>query len=273
MIFKQKQLLCLSLPLLLLFILTSCSNAPKSRYALKHDTRPQRVPIATEMQDPIPRTEDYSRQGNRPYKLFGKSYQIITDTQGYQEQGTASWYGVKFHGHLTSNGEYFDMFNMTAAHKTLPLPSYVRVTNLNNQQQAIVRINDRGPFHGDRIIDLSYAAAYKLGITATGTAPVHLEILSPLEPEIVGEISHQNKASQMHYIQLAASRSEPKLEELGMNILSQYPVHIHIQEDTGLYRLYTGPFQEAEVSHWLLQFQNQGFDDAFSVKLPSPESH
>ena len=129
------------------------------------------------MQDAEPKYEPYREQNSQPYEVLGKYYRPLTTGKGYTATGNASWYGQKFHGHLTSNGEVYDMFGMTAAHKTLPLPSYVRVTNLDNQQQAIVRVNDRGPFHSERIIDLSYAAAKKLGFHQHGTTRVMLEVI------------------------------------------------------------------------------------------------
>ncbi|MGB5325609.1 MAG: septal ring lytic transglycosylase RlpA family protein, partial [Pseudomonadales bacterium] len=122
--------------------------------------------------------ESRSRGGNRSvYTVFGKSYRVLDDARGYRERGPASWYGKKFHGRSTANGERYDMYQMTAAHKHLPLPSYVRVRNLENGREIIVRVNDRGPFHGNRIIDLSYAAATKLGMLRNGTAEVEIEVI------------------------------------------------------------------------------------------------
>lgn len=118
--------------------------------------------------------------GNRsPYTVNGRSYRVMQSEEGFQQTGLASWYGEKFHGHQTSNGEIFDMFQVSAAHTSLPIPSFLRVTNLENQRSIIVRVNDRGPFHNDRVIDLSYAAAYKLGFSNQGTALVHLEAIVP----------------------------------------------------------------------------------------------
>ena len=128
--------------------------------------------------EPVPRDEPRSRYGNRsPYTVLGKSYQVRDSAAGYSERGMASWYGTKFHGRATSSGELYDMCLFTAAHKTLPLPSYVRVTNLDNGRSLIVRVNDRGPFHSGRIIDLSYAAAVHLGVDRTGTARVEVQAI------------------------------------------------------------------------------------------------
>ena len=160
---------------LLMAGLSAC-QAP-SRYTRAVDSAPDYDYDEPEMLDAEPRYEPYREQNSLPYEVFGKRYQPLTTGKGYVQTGQASWYGQKFHGHLTSNGEVYDMFGMTAAHKTLPLPSYVRVTNLENQQTAIVRVNDRGPFHSDRIIDLSYAAAKKLGYHDVGTTRVKLEVI------------------------------------------------------------------------------------------------
>ncbi|TPV61015.1 septal ring lytic transglycosylase RlpA family protein [Aestuariibacter sp. GS-14] len=155
--------------------LTAC-QAP-SRYTRAVDSAPDFEYTEPEMVDAEPRYEPYREQNSLPYEVFGKRYQPMTTGKGFVQTGNASWYGQKFHGHFTSNGEIYDMFAMTAAHKTLPLPSYVRVTNLSNQESVIVRVNDRGPFHSDRIIDLSYAAAKKLGYHNNGTTSVKLEVI------------------------------------------------------------------------------------------------
>jgi len=136
---------------------------------------PGKAPKKKHLKDAKPRWEQRTRAGNAPsYTVLGKTYRTLTTAQGYQRRGIASWYGRKFHGKKTANGEKYDMYAMTAAHKTLPIPSYVRVRNLNNGKEAIVRINDRGPFVDNREIDLSYAAAFKLGVFQQGTAPVEV---------------------------------------------------------------------------------------------------
>lgn len=129
--------------------------------------------------DPVPRPEARSRYGNGPiYEVFGQRYTVLPTSAGYKERGVASWYGKKFHGNLTSSREVYDMYQMTAAHKTLPLPTYVRVRNLANDKTIVVRVNDRGPFAHNRIIDLSYAAALKLDMVGPGTGMVEVEALS-----------------------------------------------------------------------------------------------
>lgn len=129
--------------------------------------------------EPVPRDEPRSRYGNRsPYTVLGKNYRVLDSAKDYSERGLASWYGAKFNGRTTSSGEIYDMCAFTAAHKTLPLPSFVRVTNLDNGRSLIVRVNDRGPFHAGRVIDLSYAAAVRLGVDRTGTARVELRAIT-----------------------------------------------------------------------------------------------
>ena len=159
------------------FLLSGCQSGQTSRYTQSQDSAPNYVAKLPETLDAVPKFEAYRTFNNRPYTVLGKHYTPISSGKGYEKVGYASWYGQKFHGHLTSNGETYNMFAMSAAHKTLPLPSFVRVTNLDNNKQAIVRVNDRGPFHDDRIIDLSYAAAVKLGYHSKGTAKVKLEVI------------------------------------------------------------------------------------------------
>lgn len=133
--------------------------------------------------DAVPRKEPRSKYGNGPvYEVLGKRYTVMPSSKGYQERGVASWYGKKFHGNLTSNREVYDMYEMTAAHKTLPLPTYVQVRNLRNDKTIIVRVNDRGPFVHNRIIDLSYAAAIKLDMIADGTSLVEVTAINLDEP-------------------------------------------------------------------------------------------
>ncbi|HEX8956850.1 MAG TPA: septal ring lytic transglycosylase RlpA family protein [Burkholderiaceae bacterium] len=132
-----------------------------------------------DLPDAVPKVEPYSPTGNKPYVVFGKTYVPITDSRPFKQRGTGSWYGKKFHGQKTSSGELYDMYKLTAAHPTLPIPSYARVTNLANGKQVIVRINDRGPFHSERIIDLSYTAALKLGYLGSGSSQLEVERLLP----------------------------------------------------------------------------------------------
>jgi rare lipoprotein A len=148
------------------------------------DSGPAIPPDISHLKEPVPKAEPRSRYGNRtPYTVLGKAYHVMPSAAGYIERGTASWYGEKFHGRATSSLEPYDMYSFTAAHKTLPLPTYARVTNLDNGRSVIVRVNDRGPFHDGRLIDLSYAAAIKLGIHVRGTGNVEVRAITPGEKE------------------------------------------------------------------------------------------
>ncbi|NQZ09954.1 MAG: septal ring lytic transglycosylase RlpA family protein, partial [Algicola sp.] len=149
-------------------MLGGCVNS--GRYDMKSDQAPLRKPTSLETNDAKPEYQPIYPWSIKPYTVRGKRYVPLKSAQDYQATGIASWYGRKFHGHKTANGEVYDMFAMTAAHKTLPIPSFVRVTNLDSQKVIIVRVNDRGPFHDHRVIDLSYSAAYALGMLNTVTA-------------------------------------------------------------------------------------------------------
>jgi rare lipoprotein A len=147
------------------------------------DSAPASGPDLADIEDAVPRAEPKSKYGNpKSYVVFGKRYYTKASADGHVERGLASWYGKKFHGRRTSSGERYDMHAMTAAHKSLPLPTYVEVTNLNNGRSTVVKVNDRGPFHGERVIDLSYAAARKLGMVRKGTAMVEVRAVDPRKP-------------------------------------------------------------------------------------------
>jgi rare lipoprotein A len=171
----------LLIPLLMLLSACGTLTRPGGYY---EDDGPEASPPAdiANIPDAVPKAEPRSASGNKPYSVYGVTYTPLADTSGYRERGVASWYGKKFHGRRTSSGEPYDMYAMTAAHKTLPLPSYVRVRNLQNDRSVVVRVNDRGPFLHNRLIDLSYAAAARLGILGTGTGVVEVEAVGPDEP-------------------------------------------------------------------------------------------
>lgn len=178
------QVLKVSIILPILLAMIACSSAPApapespnaGRYSISQDRAPNRTVDISSVPEVIPEPINRGKAGNRsPYTVLGKTYTVLPTEEGYSERGIASWYGEKFHGHKTSNGEVFDMYLASAAHKSLPIPSFLRVTNLDNNRSLVVRVNDRGPFHGDRLIDLSYAAALKLGYADRGTARVQLE--------------------------------------------------------------------------------------------------
>jgi rare lipoprotein A len=171
------------------------------RYAIKQDLGPKQHLDMSKAPDAVPKVEPLSRGGNKSrYEVWGKSYSVMASSYGFKERGLASWYGQKFHGHLTSNGETYDMYAMSAAHKSLPLPTYARITNLANNKTVIVRVNDRGPFHGDRVIDLSYAAASKLDYRKTGVAEVLVEAIdaSQWSVELEQSIRAQRNSSSFY---------------------------------------------------------------------------
>ena len=168
----------IALAFLVALLLSACASAPKTaggKYYLD-DGPPDSVPGGLEnIPDAVPREEPFHRFANRPYTVFGRTYVPVVNKERTVQRGLASWYGKKFHGQRTSSGEIYDMFAMTAAHPTFPIPSYARVTNVKNGKSVVVRINDRGPFHSDRIIDLSYAAAVRIGIAQAGSGLVEVE--------------------------------------------------------------------------------------------------
>lgn len=178
--------------MMLVVLLAGCASDGGSsgsdnagRYSMSQDRGPQTDVDVSDVVNAVPRYEEPRRAGNKsPYTVWGKKYWVMehASADGYVETGIASWYGRKFHGHRTSNGEIYDMYKMSAAHKSLPLPSYARVTNLDNGRSVIVRVNDRGPFHEDRLIDLSWAAAKKLDFLGSGTARVEVASIT-VEPD------------------------------------------------------------------------------------------
>jgi len=165
---------------LALIFVAGCSSTPEKRPGgyYKDDGPGDSAKLAS-IPDAVPRTEPLHRWANRPYEAMGRKYVPLTRVGVYTQRGTASWYGKRFHGNPTSSGEKYDMYRMTAAHPILPLPSYVRVTNVANRRSVVVRVNDRGPFHAGRAIDLSYAAASKLGYLTQGSAEVQIEQIVP----------------------------------------------------------------------------------------------
>ncbi|MDO6568117.1 septal ring lytic transglycosylase RlpA family protein [Alteromonas sp. 1_MG-2023] len=282
------------------FILAACQSAPSGRYTQHQDTAPNHVAKVPETLDAVPRYEAYRMFNSRPYKVLGKHYTPLTSGKGFEEVGYASWYGQKFHGHLTSNGETYNMFAMSAAHKTLPLPSYVRVTNLDNNKQAIVRVNDRGPFHDNRIIDLSYAAAVKLDYHNKGTAKVKIEVIhfdadnnvtvgvsptitydeyigipplpSPTSELATSEpLSDNLKQSSItldgYFIQVAALSNQEKAESISNVLSALYQVPTHMPVVGNMYKLQLGPIEDEAVAHELLeQLKQNGYPQAYKVK-------
>jgi rare lipoprotein A len=203
----------------------------------------------------------------------------MDSSEGYQEHGVASWYGTKFHGRRTSSGERYDMYAMTAAHKTLPLPAFVRVTNLQNGRAVVVKVNDRGPFHGDRIIDLSYAAATKLGVVDAGTAPVEVVALPPHQTLRGARTAAPGKADGgVHqvqeiprgnmYLQVGAFSERSNAQRLLVELDNRLPgrVRIHEVQGTGAaYRVRVGPLSTAETHAVRRDLGALGVTDAIVV--------
>ncbi|MBI3546443.1 MAG: septal ring lytic transglycosylase RlpA family protein [Gammaproteobacteria bacterium] len=204
----------------LLALLSACGSFTRGGGYFQDDGPESNPPAdVANIPDAVPKREARSASGNNPYAVYGVAYKPLATANGYRERGIASWYGKKFHRKRTSSGEAYDMYAMTAAHKTLPLPCYVRVRNLQNGRSAVVRVNDRGPFLNNRLIDLSYAAAAKLGIIGTGTGIVEVEAINPDEPTVqVAKTSNADDSVQIiPYVmagetpptQVAATQSVP----------------------------------------------------------------
>jgi rare lipoprotein A len=213
--------------------------------------------------DALPRLEPLHRFANRPYTVFGHDYVPATRLTSYRERGLASWYGRKFHAQKTAIGEPYDMYAMTAAHPTLPLPSYARVTNLANGRSVVVRVNDRGPFHPGRIIDLSYAAAYRLGIAQKGSGEVEVEsilpgaappLAGPLPPVAASEAPSAialpiGQEAGGYVTQLGAFANYANAQEFVARLANQtgsLGVEPRVRQDAGLFRVYVGPYSTRE---------------------------
>ncbi len=209
--------------------------------------------------DAVPRDAPLSRYGNpASYEVFGQTYQVLDSADGHVERGIASWYGSKFHGRRTSSGETYDMYAMTAAHKHLPLPTWVEVRHLENNRRIVVKVNDRGPFVDNRIIDLSYAAAARLGMMEVGIAPVEIRTVTPAD--MVPEVREagltdpsggaRSSVAEVHYwLQLAAfgesanaRRFVQRLSDAGID----YPARVE-ESDDRLYRVRLGPLHNLEA--------------------------
>jgi rare lipoprotein A len=199
--------------------------------------------------DAVPRIEPLHRFANRQYVALGQSYMPDTSLRPYREEGTASWYGRRFHGKKTASGELYDMYAMTAAHRTLPIPSYARVTSLDNGKSVVVRINDRGPFHKGRVIDLSFTAAYKLGYTRKGSSQVLVESIDPSGFDIQGM-----PLKPGHYVQIGAFgnlKNAEKLLHQARESLGLPVEQTHVALVDSLHRVNLGPFQnEDEAGIW-----------------------
>lgn len=214
-----------------------------------------------EIKNAVPANEPVCKSCSKTYTIMGKTYQVLPSANGFVQQGDASWYGTKFHGRKTANGETYNMFAMTAAHKTLPLPTYVEVTHRENGRKIIVKVNDRGPFHGGRIIDLSYAAAKKLGIAASGTGPVEVRAIntSALDLDASNVVLPSSSNGKIH-VQVAAMGSVLAAEKMASTLrLKEFKsVRVHMLKTASgkLYRVRIGPIPNTDLAYRVLQGLN-----------------
>ncbi|MBK7364691.1 MAG: septal ring lytic transglycosylase RlpA family protein [Nitrosomonas sp.] len=213
-----------------------------------------------------PQPETIRPANMRSYMVFGQTYTPMKRIEPYKQQGIASWYGRRFHGKPTASGEVYDMYGMTAAHPTLPIPSYARITNLNNGRSIVVRINDRGPFIANRLIDLSYTAAYQLNILANGSGPVEVESIIPQNDQFVSNRLNQpikttpiNQVNQI-FLQLGAFGSKHNADKYLSQIrqeLASIGENINITQEGNLYKVHIGPYTNhasaKEIAHEILQ--------------------
>jgi rare lipoprotein A len=213
----------------------------------------------------------------RPYQINGVWYYPIPSAEGFEERGLASWYGPQFHNRATANGEIYDMYAMTAAHKVLPLGTHVKVTNLQNGRSTIVRVNDRGPFVAGRVIDLSYAAADTIGVAKSGLAPVHVEAIQVAAEQRSGSKTYwvPEPVPSLRYgrfvIQIGAFRESDNAYRLARQMASRYTdskVSNGVEKSLAYYRVHVGKFQDLVLAREELErLRQQGFADAFVVAL------
>ncbi len=266
--FKRK---IIYLFLLSCLILTACGETKIIPSKGQSDAAPDKHVDVSNIPNAVPKNEPRSKYGNpKSYVVFDKRYYVMDSSKGFVEKGIASWYGTKFHGRRTSSGETYDMYAMTAAHKNLPLPTYAKVTNLNNGKFIIVKVNDRGPFHENRIIDLSYTAATKLDIVKKGTGLVEVRAIEPgqdfpdsYETGAPVEVASVSNTDTGFYIQVGsfsqlanAEKLRVKLEPLGENLVK---VSQAIVAGENLYRVRIGPLTDIDLSDSIIsKLENYG---------------
>lgn len=257
-----------------IIVLSACASKPDGPVLDDRAPDPRSIPDLDAIPEPTPRFEPPSRFGNPPsYEVFGQRYYTLTTAEGYRERGEASWYGAKFHGRRTSSGEPYDMFAMTAAHTSLPLPTYVRVTNLENGRSVVVRVNDRGPFLRGRIIDLSYAAAHRIGMVEQGTARVEVVALNPREepqrvareprparnpePTITQAEVATTQADSVVFVQMGAFGEQRNAEQLQRQLqdagIEPVTITSRAQSADGLLRVRVGPKRSQFEAHQLIE--------------------
>ncbi|MCI0510425.1 rare lipoprotein A [Chromohalobacter marismortui] len=295
-----------ALACVLMLLMAGCASDRGGRYAQQRDAYPDTPPDVSQVPDAVPKVEPLAESGNGPtYEVWGKTYHVLREASDYQAEGKASWYGTKFQGYDTASGEPYDMYKMTAAHRTLPLPTYARVTNLDNGRDVIVRINDRGPFHGDRLIDLSYAAAARLKLLDAGTGRVRVEAIDPRqwaeqhkrtepspakggmarassgapvsgtaqraeEKAPAAEAPRQGRVTErqgsMQYVQVAALSSVARAKALEKRLQASVSRPVRIRRKASLYRVQVGPVRDAsQLDSIKAELQAAGFDQSFVV--------
>jgi rare lipoprotein A len=246
-------------------VVAGCASPPPVIPGPKQPPAPVPTPAdPNAVLEPVPRAEPRSRKGNPPfYEVFGKRYFVLPDAKGYAERGVASWYGPGFHAASTANGERYDMYAMTAAHKTLPLPTYVLVTNLRNGRSVTLRVNDRGPFKDTRIIDLSYTAAMKLDMIRDGTAFVEVRALTPGQTPIVPTPN----AGQALFVQAGAFSDEANASRLVAQLRTKGIGNAFVRQDLvngqPMFRVRVGPIPNVnDFDRALARLKSLGFTDA-----------
>jgi rare lipoprotein A len=240
---------------------TPADTPKKGGYYLDDGPGDNPPPDIDAIPDAVPRAEPLLERANRPYVALGQRYTPMTQYQPYRARGIASWYGRRYHGQKTSSGESYDMYAMTAAHPTLPIPSYARVTNPDNGRSVVVRINDRGPFHQDRLIDLSYAAAYKLRLIGKGSGLVEVEAIdvrrtetaamAAVQPSLTLDpaLAQKSPAAGTAYVQIGAFRQKDNADQLRDRIAQSGVVRdgqVESWYNDGIHRVRLGPFASRE---------------------------
>jgi rare lipoprotein A len=246
-------------------MMTACTTSSPTE---QQDSAPATRLDPYAIEDAIPRDDLITRAGNTsPYTVLGKTYTVMDRGDDYIEQGVASWYGTKFHGRPTANGEKYSLYAMTAAHRSLPIPSYVKITNLQNDRTAIVRVNDRGPFHSERIIDLSYAAAVKLGYAEQGTARVEVEVIDTRSIPRVS--SSRASANASYYLQVGAFSDKARAEDLVSQLQTQLEQSVTVRGSAdSFHRVWIGPIANLDAVRSISELLEQ--QQLGSPKLVSP---
>jgi len=272
-----------------LMLLVACSTSHVSYSPLPGVTLSTPIPLPSGRHAPLANGKGGHYKTGKPYRVGGRTYYPLSTASGYDQTGIASWYGRDFHGKPTANGERYDMHALSAAHKTLPLPSLMRVTNLENGRSVVVRVNDRGPFVKSRLIDLSYAAANVLGYTGQGTARVRVQSLDTASPSVPPRptrtvVKHTPSLSSATahplpkqpappiagmYVQLGAFARPDNASKLKTSLSAQYPsirVQPFMRSMQTLYRVRIGPFSDVQaIEHTVLSLQQQGYGNAVVV--------